>query len=252
MDSIPNGLEEQNSCGIRKIMDCKLSNDGRQYYKVKWEPTWEPAENLVTCQHLVDEFWSHVNKLKRKEDIAMQYQKKIKLELDNLSYNKGDFPLLSTDSKGDVQKLIAQASGTPVGLTDLQAPSDILASFQFSPGKVFDPSKPKKNNIGNGFSPQKSGNSNGKASSASSLKYLENFDNPFVKVIVVCKICNKEQSLKHTHHWKLHHQIHSNEKPYKCPHCPSAFKRSDYLRSHVQGKHSHEVQTKQQVKQEPF
>ena len=61
MDAI-NGTDPE-SCGIRKIVDCKVE-DGIQMYKVEWQATWEPAENLSSCQNLVDDFWSHVNKLK--------------------------------------------------------------------------------------------------------------------------------------------------------------------------------------------
>ena len=50
-------------------------------YKVKWEPTWEPAENLASCQHLIDEFWSFVNKAKTNEEVAQQHRKRVSLVL---------------------------------------------------------------------------------------------------------------------------------------------------------------------------
>lgn len=49
-----------------------LFQGGKQMYKVKWEATWEPAENLTSCQHLIDEFWSFVNKAKSNEEISQQ------------------------------------------------------------------------------------------------------------------------------------------------------------------------------------
>ena len=48
-------------------------------YKVKWEPTWEPSENLSSCQHLIDEFWSFVNKAKSNEQTAQQHRKRVSL-----------------------------------------------------------------------------------------------------------------------------------------------------------------------------
>ena len=53
-------------------------------YKVKWEATWEPAENLSSCQHLIDEFWSFVNKAKSNENIAQQQRKRVSLNVLNM------------------------------------------------------------------------------------------------------------------------------------------------------------------------
>ena len=61
--------------GIRKIINSKLQ-DGHRYYKLKWEPTWEPEENLAACQHLVDEFWEFVNNSKVHEEEAKQHSRK--------------------------------------------------------------------------------------------------------------------------------------------------------------------------------
>ena len=72
--------EQQSSFGIKKIVDCKIGEDGQQMYKVKWEPTWEPAANLITCQHLIDEFWSFVNIAKANEEVAQQHRKRMKLQ----------------------------------------------------------------------------------------------------------------------------------------------------------------------------
>ena len=50
-----------------QVVDWKIIDGGRQLYKVEWHATWEPAEALATCQHLVDEFWTLVNKTKQNE-----------------------------------------------------------------------------------------------------------------------------------------------------------------------------------------
>ncbi|XP_074626287.1 uncharacterized protein LOC141884405 isoform X2 [Acropora palmata] len=47
---------------VERILDAKRK-DGKMYYKVRWEgyeseeDSWEPMENLITCQELVDKYW---------------------------------------------------------------------------------------------------------------------------------------------------------------------------------------------------
>lgn len=73
----------------------------------------------------------------------------------------------------------------------------------------------------------------GKTVSTASLKYLDNFDHPYVKIILVCKICNKEQNVKATSNWRAHYLTHSAEKPHKCESCGKSFIRADRLRNHM-------------------
>ena len=77
------------------------------------------------------------------------------------------------------------------------------------------------------------------SSSAGAVKYVESFENPYVKIILVCKICNKEMNMKRTDTWKVHYFTHvSNEnKPYKCPHCDQGFVQPAPLNKHIQKKH---------------
>ena len=86
-----------------------------------------------------------------------------------------------------------------------------------------------------------------------SLKYIENFSNPYVKIILVCKICNKEQSLRFSNNWRQHYLTHAahNEKPHKCQHCNKSFIRADRLRQHVNKYHSL-VDSDQLIKQEEY
>ena len=74
----------------------------------------------------------------------------------------------------------------------------------------------------------------------SDLKYLESFENPYVKITLQCKVCGKEQSLKHQHTWKRHFLTHAadEEKPFKCTLCPKSFIRSSQLRNHEARQHS--------------
>lgn len=44
---------------------------------MKWEPTWEPAESLTSCQNLIDEFWSFVNHAKKNEARAQEHRKRV-------------------------------------------------------------------------------------------------------------------------------------------------------------------------------
>ena len=72
-----------------------------------------------------------------------------------------------------------------------------------------------------------------------SLKYVENFSNPpYVKLIIVCKICNKDLSASKPSDWKRHYFTHSDEKPHKCSMCPKSFIRADQLRKHEAKVHS--------------
>lgn len=73
--------------------------------------------------------------------------------------------------------------------------------------------------------------------SPSDLKYLENFSNPYVKLIVACRICNKEQSFKYQATWKRHFLTHGDDKPYKCSVCPKSFIQAFQLRNHYKNKH---------------
>jgi len=44
-------------------MLCCIPKDGKFHYKVRWEgygseeDSWEPSDNLLTCQELVDRYW---------------------------------------------------------------------------------------------------------------------------------------------------------------------------------------------------
>lgn len=82
------------------------------------------------------------------------------------------------------------------------------------------------------------------------LKYLAAFDNPYVRIIVVCKVCNKEQSLKFQGLWKRHYLVHADEKPLKCDYCTKTFVQACNLKKHLQTHNKMEEQVKG-VKMEP-
>lgn len=75
--------------------------------------------------------------------------------------------------------------------------------------------------------------SKSKSDNNGGLKYIENFDNPYVKLLVVCKICNKEQSLKYCNTWKRHYSFHFDDvRPHQCDVCDKSFKQSCDLKRH--------------------
>lgn len=246
MENLTNNDINKNHCGIKKIIDCKINENGQQMYKVKWECTWEPAENLVTCQYLVDEFWSYVNILKSKEESSLLSRKRIKLDPD---IGNVDFPLFSVDNKTDVQQLITRTNST--SSDSFLSPRMLMSTqtIQSNQIKSENTNLNRSSNDKNGKLPhidnKTSINSKSLSSntiSTSSLKYLENFDNPFVKIVLLCKLCNKEQSLKHVGNWKLHYLTHSAEKPFKCHICPKSYVRGDYLRNHIEKNHVNSTQ----------
>lgn len=68
---------------------------------------------------------------------------------------------------------------------------------------------------------------------ASSLRYVTEFTNPYVKLVIVCKLCSKEQSTSSASNWKQHYFTHKTEKPHKCALCPKSYIRADQLRQHI-------------------
>jgi len=210
------GDADGSAFGIRKILDCKISNDGRQMYQVEWETTWEPAESLAACQHLVDQFWSHVNNAKSSEHVAIKVRQTIFSSSGMKSIGK-----LSQDDKTQVHALIQRSAAN----SGLSTPSEMLATHN--------PQKRKFEEVKTETAPKpikSSGASDG-------LKYIANFTNPYVKLTVVCKVCNKEQSLKHSHHWANHFKVHDKSLCHKCPYCPKTFQYPNVMKKHVDAKH---------------
>ncbi|XP_066915819.1 zinc finger protein sens-like isoform X5 [Clytia hemisphaerica] len=284
--------DQQCSFGIKKIVDCKIDQTGKQLYKVKWEATWEPADSLSSCQHLIDEFWGFVNKAKTNEDIAQQHRKRMRLDPSagqNGTVGLGPHHMLSEDSKDEVQRLIARTNATQPG--SLMTPSDLLNTqqnqmgvprtptrapqspfaqntrmpFSQSPGQ-FNQQQQQFGSPQTGFpnqSPMSSPSTRGKApgfgkpasnikseqdesvigrtpANASTAKYIEAFNNPYVKILLACKICSKEMPIKYPGNWKQHFLSHSDAKPFQCQHCEKSFIRGDRLKNHIV-KHHPEV-----------
>ena len=89
--------------------------------------------------------------------------------------------------------------------------------------------------------PIKAANADASSSSnAGSLKYIENFNNPYIKLIAVCKVCNKEQSLKFPSNWRTHYFTHAGdeEKPYQCEICKKGFITLTSYNAHMKKQHS--------------
>lgn len=58
----------------KKVIDYKLLN-GKKYYKVKWECTWELEDNLLSYKGLVDQFWDFVNRVKSEDNYELMNDK---------------------------------------------------------------------------------------------------------------------------------------------------------------------------------
>ena len=59
---LPFSTKKHHATFLRKkklFIDISLLINQRNntFYQVQWEPTWEPAENLMGCENLVNEFW---------------------------------------------------------------------------------------------------------------------------------------------------------------------------------------------------
>lgn len=59
-----------------------MLKNGKKFYKVKWESSWEAEDNLLKYQNLLDQFWGFVNRVKS-EDIRDPLRKKPRIQLEN-------------------------------------------------------------------------------------------------------------------------------------------------------------------------
>ena len=73
-----------------------------------------------------------------------------------------------------------------------------------------------------------------------------------MKVIVACKICNKEQNFKQSSNWKRHYFSHTTQKPHQCNLCEKSFTSASLLRDHRLKNHGIADMKKEPVKQEVF
>lgn len=272
--------DSENSFGIKKIVDCKIDETGQQVYKVKWQETWEQAGNLVSCQHLIDEFWSFVNQTKSKEQIAQQHRKRMCLQQEmrqrDLSLDLNMYKM-SGDNKADIQSLIARTSGnnqllvspsnalnmspqnfnnnlmgvskTPThGSKVLSAPRTPTFSQK---SLMFDsPDQKKKITV-------KSDQEDTKSSSGSSSNdsLFANWTNPYVTVHFKCRICQKE--IPKPNYWKKHYSFHTEGSKFPCSVCGKTFKQQCDRTRHEKNVHfknagGNQVIPKMEVKPEMF
>ena len=65
------------------------------------------------------------------------------------------------------------------------------------------------------------------------IKWLESWDNPYVKLILACRICSKEHKSMKNSVWKPHFLTHSDVKPFNCEVCHKGFVQSTGYKSHM-------------------
>lgn len=85
-------------------------------------------------------------------------------------------------------------------------------------------------------------------------KAAEEFENPYVRIAYLCRICSKEQSKKFKFDWKRHYLTHNTEpKSYVCNICGKAYNQQGPLNKHMKNKHpSNEPNVKPLFKTEYF
>ena len=64
------------------------------------------------------------------------------------------------------------------------------------------------------------------------LRWLQNFNHPLVKLIVICKTCNKEVDTFSPTNWKVHYKFHGR-KGYKCRLCGKKYHQALHYRLHM-------------------
>ena len=65
------------------------------------------------------------------------------------------------------------------------------------------------------------------------IKWLESWKNPYVKLIIVCRICSKEQKGMKAAYWKVHFLTHVDVKPYNCDIYQKGFVQLTAYKSHM-------------------
>lgn len=83
-----------------------------------------------------------------------------------------------------------------------------------------------------------SGKQSGQTINANTMRIIECYNNPYTKLIIVCKICNKEAS-KFQRNWKTHYSTHTGNqnKPHKCHICNHGFDFPGKLNKHLEKNH---------------
>lgn len=65
-------------------------------------------------------------------------------------------------------------------------------------------------------------------------KSYDDFDNPYVRIAYLCRICSKEQSKKFKFDWKRHYLTHSTQpKNFVCKICQKAYSQQGLLNKHM-------------------
>ncbi|XP_066912291.1 uncharacterized protein [Clytia hemisphaerica] len=110
----------------KRVIDTKVQN-GKRYYKVKWESSWEAEDSVGEYQDLVDQFWNFVKRVSS-DDGAEDLQKKSALseedgqEESTIPNSEDETPSKGAITLSDCVKL--QESGNFYRLTQVNKESD--------------------------------------------------------------------------------------------------------------------------------
>lgn len=68
-------------------------------------------------------------------------------------------------------------------------------------------------------------------------KVIEAWNNPYVELQFLCRICQKPQLYKYRRNWRRHYESHSDEKQYVCDICGTGYKANYLLKNHIAKQH---------------
>jgi len=82
------------------------------------------------------------------------------------------------------------------------------------------------------------------------LKVIEQWQNPFVRLLLACRVCSKEQKSMNVSTWKMHFLTHSDKKPFNCSVCQKGFVQQTAFKTHMKTNHPEMAATAPQTPQQ--
>ena len=140
---------------------------------------------------------------------------------------------LSEEDKSEVQKLLARSSDKnfypPSDMLNLSELCKEIVSFQEQKSLVPEVKKAPTDTT-----------SLSSSVVGGAAQYINNFENPYVKITLACKFCSKDMDLNNKGKWKQHYLLNhaaESEKPFQCGQCEKGFLNRRDLNKHSESKH---------------